>query len=148
MSAACISHQFTVASQEWGGYPQLPEHRPLAQIKYDASLQIILQTTSLGFQHAGSRSEISWKYATANVIFIMHHALILTLSILNSCLEKNVITSDNRSVRNFIEHTCAQWFAWQRQKPIHKRTIQHWNQSQLAGIHDLNFSKFNNRYHK
>ena len=33
--AAWMNHQFTVASQAWGGDPQQPEHRPLAQIKYD-----------------------------------------------------------------------------------------------------------------
>ena len=33
---ACMNHQFTVASQAWSGDPQQPEHRWLAQIKYDA----------------------------------------------------------------------------------------------------------------
>ena len=35
-SAACMNHQFNVTSQVCGGDPQLPEHHPLAQIKYDA----------------------------------------------------------------------------------------------------------------
>ena len=30
-AAACMNHQFTVASLAWGGDPQLPEHRSLAQ---------------------------------------------------------------------------------------------------------------------
>ena len=34
--AAGMNHQFTVASQAWSGDLQQPEHRPLAQIKYDA----------------------------------------------------------------------------------------------------------------
>ena len=33
--AAGMNHQFTMASQAWGGDPQLPEHRWLAQIKCD-----------------------------------------------------------------------------------------------------------------
>ena len=33
--ASCKNQQFTTASQEWGGDPQLLEHRPLVQIKYD-----------------------------------------------------------------------------------------------------------------
>ena len=32
--AACMNHQFTMASQAWGGDPQL--HLPLAQMKYEA----------------------------------------------------------------------------------------------------------------
>ena len=34
--ATCMNHKFTKASQALGGDPQLPEHHPLAQIKYDA----------------------------------------------------------------------------------------------------------------
>ena len=34
--AASMNHQLTVAGQAWWGDPQLLEHRPLAQIKYDA----------------------------------------------------------------------------------------------------------------
>ena len=33
--AACMNHQFIVASQAGSGDPQLSEHRPLAEIKYD-----------------------------------------------------------------------------------------------------------------
>ena len=34
-TTACMNHQFTVASQAWGGDPQQPERHPLAQTKYD-----------------------------------------------------------------------------------------------------------------
>ena len=34
--AVCMNHQFTVASQAFGGDPPTPGHRPLAQIKYAA----------------------------------------------------------------------------------------------------------------
>ena len=39
--AACMNHQFTVASQVWAGDPQLPEGHPLAQIKYDAFMMLV-----------------------------------------------------------------------------------------------------------
>ena len=44
---ACMNPQFTVTGQVRGGDPQLWEHRPLAQIKYDAydSLATILSLT-------------------------------------------------------------------------------------------------------
>ena len=35
---ACMNHQFTMASQAWGGDSQLPEYHRLAHIKYDASV--------------------------------------------------------------------------------------------------------------
>ena len=38
--------------------------------------------------------------------------------------------------RSFIEHTCAHWFAWQRQKSRHQRAGRHRSQGQLADIHD------------
>ena len=34
--ATCMNHQFTVATQAWGGDAQQPERRPLVQSKYDA----------------------------------------------------------------------------------------------------------------
>ena len=35
---AFMYHQFTMASQAWGGDPQVPGHRWLAQKKYDDSM--------------------------------------------------------------------------------------------------------------
>ena len=51
--AACMKHQFTVTSQTWGGDPQQPERRPVAQMKYDAFMTL-----------AYYRELKNWKYTS------------------------------------------------------------------------------------
>ena len=50
--AACMNHQFTVASQMWSGDPQPPGHRPLAQIKYEAFVTSAHYRESLFCEHS------------------------------------------------------------------------------------------------